>query len=222
MAYCGNCGSLLKEGAKFCSKCGHLVGQSIKSEEHEQVIIHEFREKESNTPFVLLGCILALIIAGSFYFFVIRPNNIENDYGATDYSNTIENVPSKLADKIAQKEKQNAKKTEKSYSMNKNNSSIHNNGYNVSKFTDEQDILLKLHSQTFIHNNGLKIRIDINGCMEIGGFYAGVLSVLRYNSKSALLHYGKGAMGEGKLILRIQGNNLILQDPIDGSIFYQQ
>lgn len=89
-------------------------------------------------------------------------------------------------------------------------------------FTNEQDIMARLYNQRFIHNSGLEIKIDSYGRIEIDGDPAGVLSVLRYNSNSALLRYGNGMYGEGKVLLKTDGNRLFLQDTVDGAIFSQR
>lgn len=89
-------------------------------------------------------------------------------------------------------------------------------------FTDEGDVLARIYNQRFRHNNGLEIRVDGYGRIEIGGDPAGVLSVLRYNSESALLRYGNGMYGEGQILLNIDGSKLLLLDPVDGSVFYQR
>ena len=89
-------------------------------------------------------------------------------------------------------------------------------------FNDEGDILARIYNQRFRHSSGLEIRIDGYGRIEIGGDPAGVLSVLRYNSESALLRYGNGMYGEGKILLKIDGSKLLLQDPVDGSVFNQR
>ena len=89
-------------------------------------------------------------------------------------------------------------------------------------FIDGQDIMARLYNQRFRHSSGLEIRIDGYGRIEIDGDPAGVLSVLRSNSESALLRYGHGMYGDGKILLRINGNKLLLQDPVDGSVFYQR
>lgn len=91
-----------------------------------------------------------------------------------------------------------------------------------SPFRDEQDIMARLYNQRFRHSSGLEIRIDGYGRIEIDGDAAGVISVLRYNSESALLRYGNGVYGEGKIMLKINGDKLLLQDTADGSLFYQR
>ena len=89
-------------------------------------------------------------------------------------------------------------------------------------FLDGQDIMARLYNQRFRHSSGLEIRIDGYGRIEIDGDAAGVLSVLRYSSENALLRYGNGLYGEGKILLQISGDKLLLKDPVDGSVFYQR
>ena len=82
--------------------------------------------------------------------------------------------------------------------------------------------MARLYNQRFKHSSGLEIRIDGMGRIEINGDPAGALSVLSYDSESALLRYGNGIYGVGKVLLKIEGNKLLLQDTADGSIFYQR
>lgn len=103
-----------------------------------------------------------------------------------------------------------------------NTTSSSNSQQRQRPFTDGQDIMARLYNQRFRHSSGLEIRIDGYGRIEIDGDAAGVLSVLRYNSESALLRYGNGMYGEGKILLKINGDKLLLQDTADGSVFYQR
>ena len=89
-------------------------------------------------------------------------------------------------------------------------------------FSDGEDVMARLYNQKFRHSSGLEIIVDGYGRIEIDGDPAGILSVLRYNSESALLRYGNGLYGEGKLLVKIEGNRLVLQDTADGSVFYQK
>lgn len=89
-------------------------------------------------------------------------------------------------------------------------------------FIDEQDIMVRLYNKRFKNSSGLEIRIDSYGRIEINGDPAGVISVLRYNSESALLRYSNGLYGDGKFLLKIDGHKLLLQDTADGSLFYQK
>ena len=88
-------------------------------------------------------------------------------------------------------------------------------------FANEQYVTMYLANQTFRSNDGLAIRVDGNLRMYIDGDYAGVVSVLRFNSTSALLRYGGGAYGDGRITVQIVGDKLQLIDPEDGSVYHQ-
>ena len=66
------------------------------------------------------------------------------------------------------------------------------------------------------------MRVDGDGRLYVDGDYAGVLSVLRYSSTAALLRYGGGMYGEGKLTVQIVGDKFTLTDPTDGTVYYQR
>ena len=89
-------------------------------------------------------------------------------------------------------------------------------------FANEQYVTMYLANQTFRSNDGFTIRFDGDLRMYAEGDYAGVVSVLRYNSTSALLRYGGGAYGEGKITVQIVSDRLQLTDPTDGSVYYQR
>jgi hypothetical protein len=89
-------------------------------------------------------------------------------------------------------------------------------------FSNEQYIIGHLLNQRFRHSSGLEIRFDGNGRMYIDGDAAGVISVLRYDSESAILRYGNGMYGEGKLFMQYANVKIQLTDTSDGSVFYQK
>lgn len=110
-----------------------------------------------------------------------------------------------------------------------NSNSISDDSYNSTNtsstsksFANEQYVTMYLANQTFTNGSGVDIRIDGSLGMYIDGDYAGVVSVLRYNSTSALLRYGGGAYGEGKIGVSIEDGRLILNDPTDGTTWYQK
>lgn len=88
-------------------------------------------------------------------------------------------------------------------------------------FANEQYVTMYLANQTFRSNDGLAIRFDGNLRMYVDGDYAGAVSVLRFNSTSALLRYGGGAYGDGRITVQIVGDKLQLTDPEDGSVYHQ-
>ena len=106
-----------------------------------------------------------------------------------------------------------------------NGSSTYNSSNTSSSsrtFANEQSVTMYLVNQSFRDNDGLTIRFDGSMRMYIDGDYAGVVSVLRYSSTSALLRYGGGLYGEGKITVQIVGDKLRLTDILDGTVYYQR
>lgn len=89
-------------------------------------------------------------------------------------------------------------------------------------FANEQYVTMYLANQTFRSSDGFTIRFDGDLRMYAEGDYAGVVSVLRYNSTSALLRYGGGQYTEGRFSVQIVGDRLQLTDPVDGTVYYQK
>ena len=58
--------------------------------------------------------------------------------------------------------------------------------------------------------------------MYAEGNYVGVVSVLHYNSTSALLRYGGSAYDDGRISVQIVSGKLQLSDPTDSSTYYQK
>lgn len=117
--------------------------------------------------------------------------------------------PSTTQDKIASS-------SGNDYSSNSSNTS------SSRTFYSEQIVIGYLANQSFRASDGLTMRVDGDGRLYVDGDYAGVLSVLRYNSTSALLRYGGGMYGEGKLTVQIVGDKFTLTDPTDGTVYYQR
>ena len=101
-------------------------------------------------------------------------------------------------------------------------SSSSSNTSSSKTFANEQYVTMYLVNRTFRSNDGITIKLDGNLRMYIDGDYAGVVSVLRYNSTSALLRYGGGAYGDGRITVQIVGDKLQLIDPTDGSVYHQR
>ena len=111
---------------------------------------------------------------------------------------------------------------EESQSSSDDNSSMSTNTSSSRTFNSEQIVVGYLANQSFRESDGLTMKIDGSGRLYIDGNYAGVLSVLRYNSTSALLRYGGGMYDEGKIRVDIVGSKLQLTDPTDGTVYYQR
>ena len=89
------------------------------------------------------------------------------------------------------------------------------------KFMNEQYVTMYLVNQKFTNGSGIDIRIDGDCRIYIDGDYAGVISVLRYNTYNALIRYSGGVYGEGRIRVQIDNDRLILIDPLDGTKWYQ-
>lgn len=89
-------------------------------------------------------------------------------------------------------------------------------------FSNEQYIIGYLLNQRFRHSSGLEIRFDGDGRIYIDGDPAGVISVVRHDSESAILRYGNGMYGEGKLFMQYANGKIQLTDTADGSVFFQK
>ena len=103
------------------------------------------------------------------------------------------------------------------YSSNSSNTSSSSR-----TFANEQYVVGYLANQTFRSSNGFTIRFDGSGRMYAEGDFAGVVSVLYFNSKSAMLRYGGGQYTEGRVRVDIVGDKLQLKDPVDGTVYYQR
>lgn len=89
-------------------------------------------------------------------------------------------------------------------------------------FLNAQYIVGHLLNQRFRHSSGLEIRFDGDARMYIDGDPAGVISVLRHDRESAIIRYGNGMYGEGKLFMQYANGKIQLTDTADGSVFYQK
>lgn len=89
-------------------------------------------------------------------------------------------------------------------------------------FANEQYVTMHLANKTFKNNTGIDIRIDGSLRMYIDGDYAGVVSVQRYSSTSALIRYGGGAYGEGYMMVNVENGKLKISDTTDGTTWYQR
>lgn len=93
----------------------------------------------------------------------------------------------------------------------------------TTEFHGADNVVGYLANHTFTDGSGLDIRFDSNGGIYIDNDYAGVVSVLTYNSTSALLRYRGGVYGEGKIAVTMDGNGRMrLTDPVDGTVWYQK
>jgi len=127
----------------------------------------------------------------------------------------IDNVDEKFIENNSESDIYNDNNREDTYYQENESSSSRT-------FYSEQIVIGYLANQSFRASDGLTMRVDGDGRLYVDGDYAGVLSVLRYNSTSALLRYGGGMYGEGKLTVQIVGDKFQLKDPTDGTVYYQR
>ena len=67
--YCNNCGQELKDGARFCSKCGNYVSVGIRQPEQVSKSVKKGRGKLMLIGILLGLCVLILLGTGGFYVY---------------------------------------------------------------------------------------------------------------------------------------------------------
>lgn len=96
MAYCVNCGQQLKDGAKFCPKCGTKSEVPSQQEAHVQqecnysYSMQNYGRGNNNGYYWIAACVIILIIVA-----IILNNNRDSDYNSDYY---IENVATTTPD----------------------------------------------------------------------------------------------------------------------------
>ena len=90
MAYCGKCGAQLKEGAKFCPKCGQPTARNATNDfqNSEPLLGRNEEQGKGKSKFVLLIIIFGLLIAPLY----------------TEYIETLSKKAQREADKKAEEE----------------------------------------------------------------------------------------------------------------------
>ncbi|MEE1086654.1 MAG: lectin-like protein [Schaedlerella sp.] len=78
MRYCSNCGGQLKEGTKFCGKCGTKVEYNINAREEKTV-------KKNGKKGLVIAAIVLLLLTVLFTIFLIR----KNQRNVKEYENCI-------------------------------------------------------------------------------------------------------------------------------------
>ncbi len=217
---CPHCGASVNDGDAFCTKCGKPLAQSSDDSD-----VHGKDEYDENIfkkylPHIL-GCIVIVCVIfvwnrneGNFFSSEGQATNEVTD--TIPYSNNpdLSSFDSAI---------QETNEEEDTYNNSYNTPATETTTYEMSsrEFYNEQSVIGYLANQRFHNSSGVDINIDGSGRIYIDGDAAGVLSVMRYSSKSAVLRYSNGLYGEGKIIVRIVGDKFELEDPVDGSVWYQ-
>lgn len=96
MNYCKNCGNKLKEGAKFCAKCGRPIGEQTESKSrsgkketdgsHESKPLNEGSAKRRKKPIITIIALLALLLLGGGYYYLkniyLSPDKVVEGFAA--------------------------------------------------------------------------------------------------------------------------------------------
>ena len=92
MAFCGNCGNELREGAKFCPKCGTAANT------HQEQ--QEAKGKRFSTPWIVAFAVLTILIGSYFVTDMVSPETHNKLFGWVSFgespSNTVKKAYSHL------------------------------------------------------------------------------------------------------------------------------
>lgn len=224
--YCPDCGYERNGDEKVCPQCGSTF-------DTQDTYDFDIDDKaESDKSLLIILSIIAIAIIGVGCWLYISKEDSKNAVSTSNNSTkTVQEVDSieEVVDSvIATSESYYSESSSNDYNSTSNdyNSSSTNSDYydesSSKKFLNAQYVVGYLANQSFRASDGLTMRVDGDGRLYVDGDYAGVLSVLRYTSTSALLRYGGGMYGEGKLTVNIVGDKFTLTDPTDGTVYYQR
>ena len=84
MAFCGNCGTEISDGAKFCPKCG-----TARKEVQEQ---QETEGKRFSTPWIAAFAVLTILIGSYFVTKMVSPETHKILFGWVSFGNSPSNT----------------------------------------------------------------------------------------------------------------------------------
>ena len=87
MAFCGSCGNELREGAKFCPKCGTAVN----GYQDQQ----ETKGKRFSTPWISAFAVLTILIGSYFVTDMVSPETHNKMFGWVTFGNSPSNTVKK-------------------------------------------------------------------------------------------------------------------------------
>lgn len=87
MAFCGSCGNELREGAKFCPKCGTAVN----GYQDQQ----ETKGKRFSTPWIAAFAVLTILIGSYFVTDMVSPETHNKIFGWVTFGNSPSNTVKK-------------------------------------------------------------------------------------------------------------------------------
>ena len=84
MAFCGNCGNELREGAKFCPKCGTAANT------HQEQ--QEAKGKRFSTPWIAAFAVLTILIGSYFVTDMVSPETHNKLFGWVSFGESPSSV----------------------------------------------------------------------------------------------------------------------------------
>lgn len=234
--FCPTCGADLR-GTKFCTNCGfeRNGGEKICPHCRKPYLIQNNTSSttggNSNRKLILsliIACVV-LIVLGS-WLYSSKEKNVTSE--TIEQTNQTSQQEIEVVDTVSPFNELLPSSSTPSEPTSQDYSSSNNSSYSTSgnysseptskTFANGQYVTMYLANQTFTNYSGVDIQIDGSLRIYIDGDYAGVVSVLRYNATSALIRYGGGAYGEGKIGVSLENDRLRLNDPTDGTTWYQK
>ena len=229
--FCPTCGADLR-GTKFCTNCGSERNgdEDICPHCGKPYLIHNETSaiiERSSSKKLIISLIIAcvVLIALGSWLYSSKEKNVTFD--TIEQTNQTSQQEIEIVDTVSPFNEPLPPSPTHSEPTSQDYSSSNNSSYSASasysseptskSFVNEQYVTMYLANQTFTNYSGVDIRIDGSLRIYIDGDYAGVISFLRYNAKSALIRYGGGAYG-----VSIENDRLRLNDPVDGTTWYQK
>ena len=87
MAFCGNCGNELREGASYCPKCGIIVKENQEQEESD--------DKRFLVPWIAAFAVLTILIGSYFVTDMVSPETHKSLFGWVTFGNSPSNTVKK-------------------------------------------------------------------------------------------------------------------------------
>lgn len=87
MAFCGNCGNELREGAMYCPKCGTSVNCSQE--------LQDAKGKRFSTPWIAAFAVLTILIGSYFVTDIVSPETHKKLFGWVAFGNSPSNTVKK-------------------------------------------------------------------------------------------------------------------------------
>ena len=223
MKFCTNCGYERNGDEKVCPQCGRPFDTQGTYDE----------KAESNKSLLIILSIIAIAIIGVGAWLYLGKGDGKNTASIINYESDSAQAVNSTIEEVASVDNSTESAVDfieeplddtEELTSNGSNSYDEDNYSNTSPrtFANEQYVTMYLANQTFRSSNGFTIRFDGDLRMYAEGDFAGVVSVLRYNSTAALLRYGGGLYSEGKISVQIVGDRLQLTDPVNGTAYYQR